>query len=186
MALPLRVSLVSLSVLVATTGAGSGPVFAAAAPAAASGAPRLTSPDFAAGGPIPTRFTCKGAGDRPTLKWSGVPAAANSIAIVVIDPDAVHGPFTHWMVYGIPAARSGTISGGDLPTGAHEQTNSAGKVGWKGPCPPDGTGIHHYHFTLYADRGPVAGGTPADTEVQIRKQAVARATLTGTVAAAQQ
>jgi len=206
MAAPGRVSLVLLSVLVAVAGCGSGPAVAAspaavpegtsltapastaaAADAAASpdatavGSPRLTSPDFPADGTIPTRFTCKGAGDRPTLNWSGVPAAANSIAIVVTDPDAPRGPFTHWIAYDLPTAPSGTVAPGPLPTGARESTNSAGGIGWKPPCPP--SGLHHYHFVLYADRGPIAGGSPADTEAQIRKQAVASASLIGTVAA---
>ncbi len=149
----------------------------------AAGGPQLTSPDFPPDGPIPTRFTCQGAGDRPTLSWSGMPAAASSLAIVVLDPDAPAHPFVHWVVYGLPAAASGTLGGGALPAGARETRNSAGKTGWKPPCPPSGT--HHYHFTLYADRGPIPAGATAETIAAIQKQAIAQATLTGTVAAAQ-
>jgi hypothetical protein len=141
----------------------------------------LTSPDFTADAPIPTRFTCKGAGDRPALSWSAVPAPATSLAVVVTDPDAPAHPFVHWVVYGLPAAASGTLAAGALPSGAREADNSAGKPGWKAPCPPSGT--HHYHFTLFAYRGAVAGGPTADTVAAIRKQSMAQATLIGTVAA---
>jgi Raf kinase inhibitor-like YbhB/YbcL family protein len=177
-----RLVLTSLSVLVASAGCGSGSAVAAApADRPASGGPQLTSPDFPADGAIPTRFTCKGAGDRPTLNWTGVPAAANSIAITVVDPDAPGRPFVHWVVYDLPAGPSGSVGPGALPSGARETQNSAGKTGWKPPCPPSGT--HHYHFTLYADRGAVAGGSTADTMAAVRKQAIAQATLIGTVAA---
>ena len=188
MAPSLRLMLTWFTVLAAATGCGSGRAVAASpaataepGPRPASGGPQLTSPDFAANGPIPTRFTCKGAGDRPTLNWSGVPAAANSIAIAVVDPDAPARPFVHWMVYGLPAGPSGSVGGGALPSGAREAENSSGKTGWKAPCPPSGT--HHYHFTLYADRGAIAGGSTADVMAAVRKQAMAQATLIGTVAA---
>jgi hypothetical protein len=177
MARQLRFLLVPLSVLAATTGWAAGDAVAAASRPVSAG-PQLSSPDFAPDGPIPTRFTCRGAGDRPTLNWSGMPAA-DSFAVVVLDPDAAAHPFVHWVVYNLPAARSGTLGGGALPAGAHETQNTAGKIGWKPPCPPSGT--HHYHFTLYADRGAVPAGSTADTIAAIRKQAIAQATLTGTV-----
>jgi hypothetical protein len=179
MALQYRLLVVPLSVVAATTGwATDGAV--AAAPRPVSAGPQLSSPDFAPDGRIPTRFTCKGAGDRPTLSWSGMPAA-DSLAVVVLDPDAAAHPFVHWVVYGLPPAASGTLAGGALPAGAHETQNTAGKIGWKPPCPPSGT--HHYHFTLYADRGAISAGSTADTIAAIRKQSIAQATLTGTVAA---
>jgi hypothetical protein len=156
---------------------------AESAPRFDSGGPQVTSPDFPAGGPIPTRFTCKGTGDRPTLSWSGMPAAASSLAIVVLDPDAPAHPFVQWVVYGLPAAPSGTLGGGALPAGARETQNTAGNTGWKPPCPPSGT--HHYHFTLYADRGSIRAGSTGDTIAAIQKQAIAQATVTGTVAAGQ-
>jgi Raf kinase inhibitor-like YbhB/YbcL family protein len=197
MAVRLRLLVVPLSVAAATTGCAAGSAVAAAPLAGGSpngsvaaepnrgrdaGGPQLTSPDFPPDGPIPTRFTCEGAGDRPTLSWSGMPAAANSLAIVVLDPDAPVRPyFVHWVVYGLPAAASGTLGGGVLPAGARETRNGAGKIGWKPPCPPSGT--HHYHFTLYADRGAIPAGSTADTIAAIQKQAIVQATLTGTVAA---
>jgi hypothetical protein len=193
-----RLLVVPLSVVVATASCPAGTAAAAGplgggpptgsartepTPRSDSGGPQLTSPDFPPDGSIPTRYTCKGAGDRPALRWSGVPAAAESIAIVVVDPDAPAHPFVHWVVYDLRAAASGALAGGALPAGAREAQNSAGKTGWKPPCPPSGT--HHYHFTLYADRGAIAAGSTADTIASIRKQAIAQATVTGTVAAAQ-
>jgi hypothetical protein len=142
----------------------------------------LSSPDFAAGAAIPVRFTCQGAGDRPTLNWSEVPSRSTSLAIVVTDPEATHGTFTHWIVYGLPASAHGSVSGGALPPGAREAENTRGKPGWAPPCPPSGN--HHYHFVLYADRGPTpSDGSAADSLTWIRKQAVAQAELIGTVAA---
>ena len=62
----------------------------------------LTSSAFEAGGRIPTKFTCSGKEISPPLAWADVPAGTNSIALLVEDPDAPGGTYTHWTVYGIP------------------------------------------------------------------------------------
>lgn len=107
----------------------------------------VTSPDFADGAAIPARFTCDGANISPSLDWSGVPAGTAALALVVDDPDAPGGTFTHWVVVDIDPATNG-IDQGAPPAGARQAPNSAGKRSWFGPCPPSGT--HHYRFTLYA------------------------------------
>jgi Raf kinase inhibitor-like YbhB/YbcL family protein len=143
----------------------------------------VTSPAFDDGAAIPREFTCKGAGTSPPLAWSGVPSGARSVALVVDDPDAPSGTFTHWVVYNIDPARS-TIAAGQVPEGALQARNSGGDVGYTGPCPPSGT--HHYRFTVYVLRSPLtvpAGGDPARVLVAIRGKTTARGTLTGTFAA---
>jgi|GEM_PF-1017793 len=151
-----------------------------ATPAAGPDKMTVSSPDFTEGGQIPEKFTCKGGGERPTLTWSGAPATTTSMAVEVSDPDAPR-EFVHWLVYGLPGGPHGTVSGGPLPAEAHEADNSGGKSGWTAPCPPSGT--HHYHFTIYAERGVVTGGPTADVQIQVRKYSVARATLIGLVSA---
>ena len=145
------------------------------------GAFTLSSPAFADGAAIPTRFTCDGKGISPEIDWSGAPAATQALAMTVIDPDA--GGFVHWLVYDIPAASSGSLaenvgtSAGAPPQGA----NGRGKAGYTGPCPPSGT--HHYVFTLYAlDRTLGLNGTPsrADIEAAIKGHILAKTVLTGT------
>lgn len=107
----------------------------------------VRSPDFADGAPIPPRFTCDGADISPALRWSGVPARAAALALVVDDPDAPGGTFTHWVVLDIDPGTA-SIEASKSPPGARQAPNSAGKRSWFGPCPPSGT--HHYRFTIYA------------------------------------
>jgi Raf kinase inhibitor-like YbhB/YbcL family protein len=72
--------------------------------------------------------------------------------LVVEDPDAPGGTFTHWLIYALPAtARSLAESVPVAPTGpdgSRQGLNGFGKPGYGGPCPPSGT--HHYYFRLYA------------------------------------
>jgi Raf kinase inhibitor-like YbhB/YbcL family protein len=140
----------------------------------------VTSSAFADGAPIPREFTCKGANTSPPLAWSGVPAGARSVALVVDDPDAPSATFTHWVVYNIDPAQS-AIAAGEVPPGASQAMNSGGDVGYTGPCPPSGT--HHYRFTVYVLRSPLtlpAGGDPDRVLVAIRGKTTARGTLIGT------
>jgi hypothetical protein len=146
---------------------------------AAPGAPlTITSPAFANGAPIPVQYTCKGANIAPPLTWS----APLGAALVVDDPDAPGGPYVHWIVTGIPFG-PGSSGDGQTPGGGASLPNSAGQPGYKGPCPPAGTGVHHYRFTLYQLPntyelpGGLAGVQAAQT---IAGAATAQAQLTGT------
>lgn len=115
------------------------------AAAAPSDAPlAISSPAFSDGAPIPVQYTCKGADLAPPLSWT----APLGAALVVDDPDAVNGLFVHWVVTGI-AAGSGSTTDGQTPAGTTVLPNTAGQPAYKGPCPPAGTGTHHYRFTLY-------------------------------------
>ncbi len=103
-------------------------------------------------------FGCTGKNVSPALSWSGVPAAAKSLALIMHDPDAPTGVggFTHWMVYNIPvsamgiAKGAGTVDGKLLPVGAKQAATSFGEAAFGGPCPPMGDKPHEYIFTLYA------------------------------------
>jgi Raf kinase inhibitor-like YbhB/YbcL family protein len=114
---------------------------------AEAGGLTVSSPDFSDGGYIPPRFTCEGQNTPPTLEISGVPAGARSLALVVEDPDAPSGTFTHWTVWNIPPG-STRISAGKLPAAVRQGTNDFGTVGYSGPCPPSGT--HRYYFRISA------------------------------------
>src|SRR5579884_1826808 len=118
---------------------------------AAANAMDLTSAAFGNNGNIPVKYACDGSNISPPLAWKDVPGEAQSLAIVVEDPDAPSGVYAHWVVFGIPPTADGlpeNASKAGLPAGAKQGRNSAGAIGWAGPCPPGGT--HHYVFTLYA------------------------------------
>jgi Raf kinase inhibitor-like YbhB/YbcL family protein len=105
----------------------------------------VTSPDFADGQPVPTQFTCDGNDAPPTLTVSDPPNGTQSFAIIMDDPDAPKGTFTHWLTYDIP------VDGNTLrPTAAKSLKNGFGRTGYGGPCPPPGHGPHRYYFTVYA------------------------------------
>jgi Raf kinase inhibitor-like YbhB/YbcL family protein len=147
------------------------------APAAPRARLTVASPAFPPGGTIPTRFTCNGAGDRPALRFGGVPAGAKELALLVIDPDA--GGFVHWTVYGMAPSVRGIAATG-LPTGARQGRSSAGGTGWTPPCPPSGT--HRYEFELYWLRAPsklAAGAGPQRVVAAIQATAAGRGELIG-------
>lgn len=135
----------------------------------------LTSSAFADGGAIPRASTCDGADTSPELAWTGVPAAASRLVLLVEDPDA--RDFAHWIAFSIQPtttglARGAGAAGSDLVQG----TNDFGRVGYGGPCPPSGT--HHYRFTLYAVADPLGlDGNPRASTV---RAALATADILGT------
>jgi len=108
----------------------------------------VTSSAFSANGTIPAEYTCDGSQTSPPLSWSGAPADAKSIAILVEDPDAPKGTFTHWLVTDIPTTTTSLDKGASLPDGAMAVKNDKGDAGYAPPCPP--TGRHHYHFRVFA------------------------------------
>lgn len=112
----------------------------------------VTTPSFRAGGEIPARFTCKGDDTSPALSWNDPPAGTRSFALVVDDPDAPGGNFVHWVIYDLPAStRSlpGGVAQGPDAAGGRQGTNSFGRTGYNGPCPPPGK-PHRYFFRLWA------------------------------------
>ena len=153
----------------AASGSASAPApSAAASPTAttASAGPafRLTSSAFADGAAIPRRYTCDGADVSPPLAWEGAPAEAKALVLIVDDPDA--RGFVHWVMFDLPGTPSGQLAEGasTSPNAPPQGTNSFGRVGWGGPCPPSGT--HHYRFRLIALRQALnLRGAPTAAEV---------------------
>lgn len=105
----------------------------------------LTGP-WPRGGPIPERHTCDGEDLAPTLRWFGVPDGTVALAILVTDLDA--NGFVHWVIGNLDADRT-VLPEDVVPPGAVQATNSAGTLGWTGPCPPEGES-HRYSFRLHA------------------------------------
>lgn len=119
--------------------------------------PTFESPAFEAGESIPTAFTCEGEDRSPPLAIGDVPDDAGTLAIVVDDPDAPSGTFTHWLLWNVPAdadeipadvepSETAPELGDDVRQGA----NDFGSTGYRGPCPPEGDAPHTYRFQLYA------------------------------------
>lgn len=118
----------------------------------------LQSSAFKQNHSIPRRYTGDGDDVSPPLSWSGVPSATKELALVVDDPDApTPEPWVHWVLYKIPPTTSSlpekVVPALHVasPAGALQGTNSWPKgIGYRGPAPPKGHGLHHYHFKLYA------------------------------------
>ena len=120
---------------------------AAIASLAAGGAKmKITSSAFQDGATIPSKFTCDGADTSPPLQIADIPSEAKSLALIVDDPDAPGGLFTHWLVWNIPPQTS-AVGEGSVPKGV-QGTNDFGKSGYGGPCPP--SGAHRYYFKVFA------------------------------------
>ena len=147
----------------------------------------LTSSAFADGAPIPSKYTCEGEDISPPLAWSGVPAKAKSLVLIVDDPDAPDpaAPKTtwvHWVLYNLPA-NAGSLAAATkhLPAGTLSGLNDWKRTGYGGPCPP--IGRHRYFHKLYAldtvlpDLGQP---TKAAVEAQMKGHIVAQTELVGT------
>lgn len=106
----------------------------------------LSSPSFKNGDYIPTMYTCEGQGINPPLEIKNIPPGTRTLALIVDDPDAPAGTFDHWVIWNIEPSKM--IRENSAP--GREGQNGKGAKGYAGPCPPAGTGLHHYHFKLYA------------------------------------
>lgn len=139
----------------------------------------VTSDAFVEGGKIPVQYTCDGENKSPQLSWSGAPAGAKSIALIMDDPDAPMGTYVHWVLYDLPGD-SVELSEGVQGVGV-AGVNSARKSTYSGPCPPRGP-EHHYIFKIYAlDKvlGLSAGATKADVESAMQGHVLAAGQLVG-------
>jgi Raf kinase inhibitor-like YbhB/YbcL family protein len=117
----------------------------------------VQSPVFGQGAPIPRRHTGDGEDLSPPLSWSGIPATARELALIVDDPDApTPEPWVHWVIYNVPVTTEGIAEGvppvarPNFPAAAVQGKNSWSSVGYRGPAPPKGHGVHRYFFKLYA------------------------------------
>jgi Raf kinase inhibitor-like YbhB/YbcL family protein len=164
-------------------------VLTALAPAAGAQSLKITSTAFAAEGEIPPAYTCDGGDRSPPLAFSGVPAAAKSLALIVDDPDASdpkapQKPWVHWVLYNLPVDSSGlaeAVAPTDLPFQAQQGSNDWHNTGYRGPCPPNGR--HRYVHKIYALDTVLTGlasPTKAELEVAMKGHVLAEAQLVGT------
>ena len=147
---------------------------------------------FENGQRIPVKHTADGADVSPALSWSDVPAEAKELALICDDPDAPRPePWVHWVICKLPASLTGLPEGVPRqaalrePAGALQGRNSwpSGNIGYRGPAPPKGHGVHHYRFTLYAlDAAlePSAELTKDELLEKMRGHVIAEGTLVGT------
>jgi Raf kinase inhibitor-like YbhB/YbcL family protein len=141
----------------------------------------ISSPAFTDGSEIPRRHTCDGENRSPLLTWRDAPTGTRSFVLIVDDPDAPSGTFTHWVLLDIPSGLT-ELSEGVTGVGRGGR-NDFGKNGYGGPCPPKGHGPHRYFFTLSAldieTVGLPDGATRSRVEAAMKGHAVATARLGG-------
>ncbi len=140
---------------------------------------------FSAGGMIPKKYTCDGSDVSPELTWSGVPAGTQVLALIVDDPDAPAGTWTHWIAWDIPANATrlpeGVPKSETLADGTRQGRNDFKRIGYNGPCPPPGS-PHRYFFKLYALGAKIdvsAGASRSDLESAIKGKALGQAEVMG-------
>ncbi len=145
----------------------------------------LISPEFKGGNTIPTKYTCDGEDASPPLTWDDPPEGTRYLALIMDDPDAPIGVFTHWVLFNLPKDAAGLPEG--LPNqdilegGGIQGRNGYGQLGYGGPCPPPGPS-HIYRFRLYAvdmELSLEAGASKEDVLGAIRGHILAEAELTG-------
>lgn len=145
----------------------------------------LSSGSFGSGDFIPKKFTCDGADISPQLSWTFPPLGTKAFALVVDDPDAPSGTWTHWVLFNVPASKSALSENLDkipeLPDGGRQGKNDFGKIGFNGPCPPPGK-AHRYFFRLYALKENLtlpAASSKQDVEQAIKNHLLGQTQLVG-------
>lgn len=134
---------------------------------------------FEHNGNIPSEYTCDGKDAAPLLTIFEVPEKAKELVLIVDDPDAPMGTWVHWVVYNIPVDTK-EIDAKNLPTEAKQGMTDFGRIGWGGPCPPNGT--HRYFFKLYAIDKKLtllAGATKIQVENEIKQNVIEKAEIIG-------
>ena len=135
---------------------------------------------------IDPRYTCDGDDVSPALAWEDIPAEATELVLLVEDPDAPGGTFTHWLAYGLDpgetALPEGVPEGGEVagPPAVRQGTNDFDAVGYGGPCPPEGE-THNYVFRVLAvdvETGLEGGASRDDLLEAVEGHVVGEATLT--------
>ncbi len=141
----------------------------------------IISPAFRDGAQVPVQYTCRGQNVNPPLNFFNAPPESKGLALIMHDPDAPAGDYTHWLVWDIPTSTE-TIAANSVPVGAVQGTNSSDSIKYIGPCPPKGTGDHRYIFEAYAMDRPLllpSGATRQQLEQAMYGRILATAVLTG-------
>jgi Raf kinase inhibitor-like YbhB/YbcL family protein len=146
----------------------------------------VSSPAFQEGGKIPTKYTCEGQDVSPAFTWGEPPVETRSFVLIVDDPDAPGGVFTHWVLFNLPVGSrelpEAVAAQAQLPNGSVQGKNDFGRIGYGGPCPPPGR-PHRYQFTLYALDQPLdlkAGASKKQVIGAMQGHILAQGQLTGT------
>jgi Raf kinase inhibitor-like YbhB/YbcL family protein len=145
----------------------------------------LSSPSFESGGYIPATYAQFGNNVSPPLSIENVPSKARSLVLILDDPDAPKGTFTHWVLFNVDPKIS-NIREGEIPRGALQGLNSRNEAKYIGPKPPYGE--HRYFFKLYAldDRLDLPNGaTRAEVEKALQSHVIETAQAMGRYAAAE-
>jgi Raf kinase inhibitor-like YbhB/YbcL family protein len=140
----------------------------------------VVSQDFPDHGAIPQKFTCDGENLPPQISIADVPSKTLGLALIMEDPDAPGGTFTHWIVFHLPA-QVRLLSQETVSQGARQGRNDFDKTGYGGPCPPPGR-AHHYLFHVYALDRQIElpdGATRKDLEQAMKGHVLAEGSLTG-------
>ncbi len=127
---------------------------------------------FKEGQGIPLKYTCDGEDISPQIRWSGQPSNTRSFVMVMDDPDAPGGTFTHWIVYDIPASQKSLPE--NFPKSSQvgnikQGVNDFGDVGYGGPCPPRGY-THRYFIKVYALDVESLGIKPGATRREVESK----------------
>jgi Raf kinase inhibitor-like YbhB/YbcL family protein len=142
---------------------------------------QITSIAFTSNGQIPSKYTCDGQNVNPPLTFGSIPPKAQSLALIVEDPDVPKdlipsGVFDHWVIWDLPADRGGIA---EAAPEAKRGLNTKGQ-GYTGPCPPDRE--HRYFFKLYALDTKLTGAkisTKQDLESAMKGHIIDQVELTG-------
>jgi Raf kinase inhibitor-like YbhB/YbcL family protein len=145
----------------------------------------LSSPAFQHQESIPGHYTCDGENVSPPLVWSGIPEGAQSLVLIMDDPDVpknirADGMWDHWVLFNIPTSVASLSENAKDFSGALQGKNSGGKLGYTGPCPPDCQ--HRYFFKLYAldtSLNLPEGATKAEVEAACQNHILAQGELMG-------
>jgi hypothetical protein len=138
---------------------------------------KVTSAAFADGSTIPRQFTCDGNDAPPPLTIVDTPPGTRSLAVIMDDPDAPNGTFTHWLAYDIAADTAELVA-----NGGKTLRNDFGRKGYGGPCPPAADKPHRYTFIVYAVDVPslsIKGDRREDLETALGGHVLATARLVG-------
>ena len=169
-----------VSILLASCGAGKQP------PEEGKMALSVTSKVFREGERIPDKYTCQGQDISPPLAWSEPPRGTECFTLIMDDPDAPGGVFTHWVIFNIPSNSRGLPEAiptqNQLSSGTLQGKNDFGTIGYRGPCPPAGS-AHRYRFSLYALDKPLdlkPGAFKEQVLDAMNRHILAQGQLTGT------
>jgi Raf kinase inhibitor-like YbhB/YbcL family protein len=146
---------------------------------------QIASASFSPGGTIPKKFTCDGPDSSPQLSWKDAPTQTQTFALIMDDPDAPAGTWVHWVLYNLPATTKELPEAVEkqeqLSSGALQGRNDFRKIGYGGPCPPQGN-PHRYHFKLYALDSKLnlkAGASKAEVENAMQGHILGQTELVG-------